>query len=231
MSIRHKAPFTLSALALWVFGPGAAAAVAPVPPAGGLSEPSEALQRAEAAYAAGRAQLQSGNALRAMELFRAALRDNPGSIDALNGLGVALDRVGRFDLSRPQYETALALDPNSPETLHNFGLSMYLQGNHDRALPMLRKAASLANGAVRASSLALLGRMDGGQRPISPEMQAAGLGPRPEAAPQARQSPDERARLVGTSSIMLGEWEMHPERAGDPVEMTARIRRKLAEPV
>lgn len=41
----------------------------------------------------------------------------------------------------------------------------------------------------------------------------------------------ERARLVGTSSIMLGEWEMHPERAGDPVEMTARIRRKLAEPV
>lgn len=41
----------------------------------------------------------------------------------------------------------------------------------------------------------------------------------------------ERARLVGTSSIQLGEWEMHPERAGDPVELTARIRRKLAEPV
>lgn len=41
----------------------------------------------------------------------------------------------------------------------------------------------------------------------------------------------ERARLVGASSIMLGEWEMHPEKAGDPVEVTNHIRRKLAEPV
>ncbi len=41
----------------------------------------------------------------------------------------------------------------------------------------------------------------------------------------------ERAKLVGTSSIMLGEWEMHPDQAGDPVEMTDRIRRALAEPV
>jgi 2-polyprenyl-6-methoxyphenol hydroxylase-like FAD-dependent oxidoreductase len=41
----------------------------------------------------------------------------------------------------------------------------------------------------------------------------------------------ERAKLVGTSSIQLGEWEMHPESAGDPVELTDRIRRKLAEPV
>ncbi|MEL1251051.1 FAD-dependent oxidoreductase [Aurantiacibacter gilvus] len=41
----------------------------------------------------------------------------------------------------------------------------------------------------------------------------------------------ERAKLVGTSSIMLGEWEMHPGTAGDPVEVTERIRRTLAEPV
>ncbi len=41
----------------------------------------------------------------------------------------------------------------------------------------------------------------------------------------------ERAKLVGTSSIMLGEWEMHPEKAGDPVEVTERIRKTLAEPV
>lgn len=41
----------------------------------------------------------------------------------------------------------------------------------------------------------------------------------------------ERAKLVGTSSIRLGEWEMHPETAGNPVELTQTIRRKLAEPV
>jgi 2-polyprenyl-6-methoxyphenol hydroxylase-like FAD-dependent oxidoreductase len=41
----------------------------------------------------------------------------------------------------------------------------------------------------------------------------------------------ERAKLVGLSSIQLGEWDMHPEMAGDPVELTDRIRKKLAEPV
>lgn len=41
----------------------------------------------------------------------------------------------------------------------------------------------------------------------------------------------ERARLVGTSSIQLGEWEMHPEGAGDPVALTDRIRKVLAEPI
>lgn len=41
----------------------------------------------------------------------------------------------------------------------------------------------------------------------------------------------ERAKLVGTSSIQLGEWEMHPESAGDPVALTERIRSTLAEPI
>jgi 2-polyprenyl-6-methoxyphenol hydroxylase-like FAD-dependent oxidoreductase len=41
----------------------------------------------------------------------------------------------------------------------------------------------------------------------------------------------ERAKLVGTSSIQLGEWEMHPESAGDPVALTERIRKTLAEPI
>lgn len=41
----------------------------------------------------------------------------------------------------------------------------------------------------------------------------------------------ERAKLVGTSSIQLGEWDMHPEAAGDPVALTDRVRKVLAEPV
>lgn len=41
----------------------------------------------------------------------------------------------------------------------------------------------------------------------------------------------ERAKLVGLSSIQLGEWEMHPESAGDPVALTHRVRRTLAEPI
>lgn len=41
----------------------------------------------------------------------------------------------------------------------------------------------------------------------------------------------ERAKLVGLSSIQLGEWEMHPEAAGDPVALTDHIRRTLAKPI
>lgn len=41
----------------------------------------------------------------------------------------------------------------------------------------------------------------------------------------------ERAKLVGVSSIQLGEWDMHPESAGDPIQLTDHIRKKLAEPV
>lgn len=41
----------------------------------------------------------------------------------------------------------------------------------------------------------------------------------------------ERAKLVGTSSIQLGEWDMHPEAAGDPVALTDHVRKVLAEPV
>lgn len=41
----------------------------------------------------------------------------------------------------------------------------------------------------------------------------------------------ERAKLVGLSSIQLGEWEMHPESAGDPVALTDHIRRALAKPI
>ena len=41
----------------------------------------------------------------------------------------------------------------------------------------------------------------------------------------------ERAKLVGTSSIQLGEWEMHPEQAGDPVALTEKVREALADPI
>src|SRR3546814_1730888 len=55
------------------------------------------------------------------DLFRKALRANPESIDALNGLGAAYDRIGRFDLSRNYYERALGLDPGSRITLNKIG--------------------------------------------------------------------------------------------------------------
>lgn len=99
-------------------------------------------------YARGKAQLVAGNASLALDGFRKALRLNPNSIDALNGLGAAYDRMGRFDLSRNYYERALGLDPQSRMTLNNFGYSLALQGKRLEAQAMLARAEQGARDPV-----------------------------------------------------------------------------------
>src|SRR5262245_26825430 len=58
-----------------------------------------------------RGQLALGNVALALEAFRIAWREDPNSIDALSGMAGCYDSMGRFDLSRRYYETALALAP------------------------------------------------------------------------------------------------------------------------
>lgn len=53
---------------------------------------------------------QNGNAISA---FRSALRDNPDSGDAYNGLAIAYDRIGRQDLAQRYFELAISADPEN----------------------------------------------------------------------------------------------------------------------
>jgi hypothetical protein len=69
-----------------------------------------------------------GNVAMASEIYRAVLRHRPKDTAALNGLAACYDRMGRFELSRRYYEEALAVDPSSPTTRHNFALSLKMQG-------------------------------------------------------------------------------------------------------
>ena len=91
-------------------------------------------------YQRGKTLLASGDAPGAVAAFRAALADEPQSIDALNGLGVAFDRLGRYDIARGYYDLALAVAPDSPLVLNNLGYSLYLQGEDAAAIPFLRRA-------------------------------------------------------------------------------------------
>lgn len=91
------------------------------------------------AYQHGRSLLAAGDTAGAIAAFRAALLASPQSIDALNGLGVAYDRIGRYDLSRSWYDTALAIDPKAVLVLNNLGYSLYLQGNYAAAIPLLQQ--------------------------------------------------------------------------------------------
>jgi hypothetical protein len=76
----------------------------------------------------GIALLRSGNVSMAIETLRIAARQEPDSKRALNALGVAYDRLGRFDLSHIYYEQALAIAPADADILHNLSVSLRLQG-------------------------------------------------------------------------------------------------------
>jgi hypothetical protein len=186
----------LPALLCWA---SAAQALPGAPPGGDGDggQPGEMRQRADDAYAVGRDALASGDALAAMAAFRAALREDPALVAALNGMGVALDRVGRFDLARPYYETALALEPAAADILYNFALSLSLQGLDEAARPLLTKAAGLGESVIRQNALALMARIDA-RRQRSAMVLAADL---PAEAPAS--APEAAARLV---RVGQGEW-------------------------
>lgn len=85
------------------------------------------------AYAEAKRQLEAGNVALAVDGFRRAVRQSPESVEALNGLAVAYDKLGRFDLSRRFYELALAADPTSAKVRHNMEVSLRIQGRAEQA--------------------------------------------------------------------------------------------------
>ena len=63
--------------------------------------------------AEGRAKLALGQNGLAISAFRAALREQPESAEAYNGLGIAYDRIGRKDLAQRYFELAVAGAPDN----------------------------------------------------------------------------------------------------------------------
>ncbi|WP_309662579.1 LytR C-terminal domain-containing protein [Sphingomonas sp.] len=75
-----------------------------------------------------RGQLALGNVALALEAFRMALREDPESIDAMAGVGACYDQMARFDLSRRNYEAALAIAPGNTQVLTALAGSLDMQG-------------------------------------------------------------------------------------------------------
>ena len=90
-------------------------------------------QPADIRVAEGNAQLALGNVGLAIEAYRKALREQPQSVTAMIGLANCYDRMGRSDLSRRQYELALAVDPANTEIYSLFAQSLDAQGQRDEA--------------------------------------------------------------------------------------------------
>lgn len=107
-------------------------------------------------YQLGRGLLAAGDVIGALAAFRQALVDAPQSVDALNGIAVCYDRLGRYDVSRSYYDSALALAPGSVLVLNNLGYSLYLQGELRAAIPILQQVTASSDPAAAATSRRVL---------------------------------------------------------------------------
>ena len=152
---------------------------------------AEGSQSANFRVAEGASQLGLGNVGLAIEAFRKALRDDPGSVPAMIGLATCYDKMGRGDLSRRHYEMALAVDPANPELYSLFAQSLDTQGQRDEAA---RVKTELAARVVAPEA----SRVAPGSVPVLPPPPAqsvtVALAP-PRSAPVAVERPVASLRL------------------------------------
>lgn len=107
------------------------------------ASPSMAAKPVPARIAEARGHFALGNVALALEGFRKAQRDDPNSTDALLGIAACYDRMGRFELSRRYYESALAIAPADPALLEALARSLDGQGRPADAAEVRQEIADL----------------------------------------------------------------------------------------
>lgn len=142
----------------------AARILAPVPPEAFLGDRRASYQRAVDEYivselaAAERPEAhlnlglywaEQGDAGKAEEAYRTALRLAPEFTPALITLSDLQRRLGRADEESELLEQAFRMAPQDPSVLHALGLLRVRQGRHAEALPLLGKAAEYAPDSAR----------------------------------------------------------------------------------
>jgi tetratricopeptide (TPR) repeat protein len=144
-----------------------------------IADPASKLGTGSERIAEARGQLALGNVGLAIEAFRAALREQPDSVEAMRGLAACYDSMGRSDLSARYYQAALAVAPHDPASLNAFAGSMEAQGDH-------AQAAELRDEAVQANALSATAApvRVASDNEAAPSVTIALPPPRPAAEPQ-----------------------------------------------
>jgi Flp pilus assembly protein TadD len=157
----------------------------------------------DANYDTAKGLLASGDIAGAMAGFRRVLAAEPQSVDAMNGLAITYDRMGRHDVARGWYEAALAVKPDAGSVLSNLGYSLYLQGEYREAIPFLHAALrsndrmamataqrllSLVNASILAQAATANAPLQTAAiQPATTEIAVATIAPAPKAeAPQPK---------------------------------------------
>jgi hypothetical protein len=172
--------------------------------------------RGGGSLAEARGQLALGNAGLALEGFRKALRADGDSADALAGIAACYAAMSRFDLSRSNYEAALALDPHNPQLLLALA----------RTLDTLGKSAEAADARADASKIVAASSTTAPSWTVTVPLPPA----RPQAAAQLEAlrsvpsvSPSSAAGTWVASSVTVERPPLPPQRLG--VRSPARAER------
>lgn len=94
-----------------------------------------------------------GDREQAEEAFRQALRSDPESPRAQNGLAAVLLDSGRYDEAIPLLEAAVRTTPSDPAVHFNLGLAHFNAGHWGPAVESFRKSAELAPNLGQAQAL------------------------------------------------------------------------------
>lgn len=86
-------------------------------------------------YTAGKEALRGKEYEKALSFFQKALDQNPNYTDALTGMGIANDRIGKEyqKLAAQYYTKALVIDPKQPEALEHKGYYFLCTGKIKKA--------------------------------------------------------------------------------------------------
>ncbi len=124
----------LIGLAIDEFGSPPAAAPAPAASAPAAPAGPAAPTQTGPAAGGGAPMMQQMNAL------RARLEENPEDLQALTGMAHMFHDIQSWDQAKPYYERAIAIAPDDPDLITDFGVCFVGTGEFDRALELFTRA-------------------------------------------------------------------------------------------
>ena len=110
--------------------------------------PGATTKTGNALLAEARGQFALGNVGLALESFQTALREQPDSAEAYEGIAQCYAAMGRFDIARTNLEFALAYAPTDPRLLTEMAVALDKLGDHQRATETLAEATRVLSPPV-----------------------------------------------------------------------------------